>query len=83
MIALTQPSCHNQLKSLNSFSVSLLEAAAIKEPQLEGFGGVRRADVGFGRRGDQPEHASALEAEINDLLNEKEEIEKWATAGSA
>jgi hypothetical protein len=27
--------------------------------------------------------ATELEAEINDLLNEKEEIEKWATAGSA
>jgi hypothetical protein len=25
MIALTQPSCHNRLKSLNSFSVSLLD----------------------------------------------------------
>jgi hypothetical protein len=26
MIALSQPSCHNRLKSLNSFSVSLLDA---------------------------------------------------------
>jgi hypothetical protein len=26
---------------------------------------------------------SALEAEIDDLLREKEEVEKWATAGSA
>src|SRR5580704_16506204 len=25
MIALTQPSCHNRLKSINSFSVSLLD----------------------------------------------------------
>jgi hypothetical protein len=30
MIALTQPSCHNRLKSINSFSVSLLEIA--KQP---------------------------------------------------
>jgi len=28
MIALTQPSCHNRLKSLNSFSVSLLDDEA-------------------------------------------------------
>src|SRR6516162_10464580 len=28
MIVLPQPSCHNRLKSLNSFSVSLLQIAA-------------------------------------------------------
>ena len=31
-------------------------AAASKEPQLEGFGGGRRANVGFSRCGDQSEH---------------------------
>jgi hypothetical protein len=30
MIALTQPSCHNRLKSLNSFSVSLLDEDVIR-----------------------------------------------------
>jgi type I restriction enzyme S subunit len=35
MIVLPQPSCHNRLKSLNSFSVSLLEAfERIAEPLL-------------------------------------------------
>lgn len=29
MIALTQPSCHNRLKSINSFSVSLLDSEMI------------------------------------------------------
>lgn len=29
------------------------------------------------------DHAKKLEAEIDDLLREKEEIKKWATVGSA
>jgi hypothetical protein len=31
----------------------------------------------------QGARAKALEAQINDLLHEKEEIEKWAVVGSA
>ena len=34
-------------------------AAASKEPQLEGLGGGRRADLGFSRCGDQPERDPA------------------------
>jgi hypothetical protein len=31
----------------------------------------------------EEERVKRLEAEIDDLLREKEEVEKWATAGSA
>jgi hypothetical protein len=31
----------------------------------------------------QEERIKTLEAEIDDLLREKEEVEKWATVGSA
>jgi hypothetical protein len=31
----------------------------------------------------EEERVKTLEAEIDDLLREKEEVEKWATAGSA
>jgi hypothetical protein len=31
----------------------------------------------------QEERIKTLEAEIDDLLHEKEEVEKWATVGSA
>jgi hypothetical protein len=31
----------------------------------------------------QEERVKTLEAEIDDLLREKEEVEKWATVGSA
>jgi hypothetical protein len=31
----------------------------------------------------QKERVRTLEAEIDDLLREKEEVEKWATVGSA
>ena len=31
----------------------------------------------------QEERVRTLEAEIDDLLRDKEEVEKWATAGSA
>jgi len=31
----------------------------------------------------QEERVRTLEAEIDDLLREKEEVEKWATVGSA
>ena len=31
----------------------------------------------------EDERVKRLEAEIDDLLREKEEVEKWATAGSA
>ena len=31
----------------------------------------------------QEERVRALEAEIDDLLRKKEEVEKWATVGSA
>jgi hypothetical protein len=33
--------------------------------------------------GGQEERVKTLEAEIDDLLREKEEVEKWATIGSA
>jgi hypothetical protein len=42
-----------------------------------------RADHGIARLADRPSGFRELEAEIDDLLREKEEVEKWATAESA
>src|SRR5258705_8413850 len=60
MIASTQPSCHNRLKSLNSFSVSLL--AGTSRTRVYEF---KKIDPAFAAAWDEAEEmaADALEAE--------------------
>jgi hypothetical protein len=41
------------------------------------------SSTGRQRQRGRRERIRELEAEIDDLLREKEEVEKWATAGSA
>jgi hypothetical protein len=76
MIVLPQPSCHNRLKSLNSFSVGLLDT-----PRPIGIGHNRPPD-----EDEEPEEIKELRPAIRELSAELakpnpviSQVKRWAT----